>query len=604
MNSRAAKREASTQLTMRKAQWRAQQIGDIGMQIEQSGHETEDRNVGNKRSRLGRVAEVPYDGCIAVLKDAHAVYVLFIRACQQTFRDWRGDITDMFLYLFAGTLLGFVFLDTEFIGPLPKYIQDQCPEPIRPLCALPRSNNLPIQSSFSVLAIGLLGMVAARPYFGRDLAHGVWARESEGGTPTVSYFIAKELSQAFIMLLAPAAFTLMFYSVLQPRALMVDMYLLFLAVTFTAFGFGNLVSVVADERASLLCCIVLQLIFTMMSGVTPDLRTLYENPFTWFLSVISFARWAQEAYVVDELRYYENLYNLTTTYEMLMYQSDEDQYDFCIRNVLICGGVAHACTLLVLLGKKYKLVLRLQIYVLWPLRNRLTPGWLKSGGRAPSARPRAGSAESAGSAGDYNPATGQYDGRQSRCSLNYGLRGFGGAGSYDSRPESPQTQLSTIRGSEADPGMSDDGYFSSGAEDAQGNRRDPLTRSVSGAMAAAVDLGGYYDGSVDDGAGIGVGAESSQASALPSLAASVDLQRRKCSTNVKGTLGGGAKLRSASTAHSLKSNASAKSNASISTEYDPRFNPDLASGSSRSLGHPASPRRSPGSTGVQQTQEI
>ena len=59
-----------------------------------------------------------------------------------------------------------------------------------------------------------------------------------------------------------------------------------------------------------------------------------------------------------------------------------------------------------------------------------------------------------------------------------------------------------------------------------------------------------------------------------------------------------------STAHSLKSNASAKSNASISTEYDPRFNPDLASGSSRSLGHPASPRRSPGSTGVQQTQEI
>ena len=145
--------------------------------------------------------------------------------------------------------------------------------------------------------------------------------------------------------------------------------------------------------------------------------------------------------------------------------------------------------------------------------------------------------------------------------------------------------------------MSDDGYFSSGGEDAQGNRRDPLTRSVSGAMAAAVDLGGYYDGSIDDGAGIGVGAESSQASALPSLAVSVDLQRRKCSTNVKGTLGGGAELRSASTAHSLKSNASAKSNASISTEYDPRFNPDLARElalARRTLRRPAALPEAPG----------
>ena len=376
MNSRAAKREASKQLTMLKAQWRAQQIGDIGMQIEQSGHETEDRNVGNKRSRLGRVAEVPYDGCIAVLKDAHAVYVLFIRACQQTFRDWRGDITDMFLYLFAGTLLGFVFLDTEFIGPLPKYIQDQCPEPIRPLCALPRSNNLPIQSSFSVLAIGLLGMVRrGRP--GAVWRMG-WARESEGGTPTVSYFIAKELSQAFIML-APAAFTLMFYSVLQPRALMVDMCLLFLAVTFTAFGFG-MVSVVADERASLSAH---RAAAHLHDDVRRDARPAHavREPFTWFLSVISFARWAQRRTSSTSCG---TARTCTTDDDVrdAHVQSDADQYDFCIRNVLICGGVAHACTLLVLLGKKYKLVLRLQIYVLWPLRNRLTPWWLKSGGSA------------------------------------------------------------------------------------------------------------------------------------------------------------------------------------------------------------------------------
>ena len=251
----------------------------------------------------------PYDGCIAVLKDAHAVYVLFIRVPADLPRLARRHHRHVPLPL-RRHAAGFVFLD-RFIDLSPS-TSGQYPEPIRPLCALPRSEQPAGPSSFSVLAIGLLGMVASRPYFGRDLAHGC-GRASRRAARRRCRTSSRRSSRRRSSCCSRPPRSRSCSTRCSMRALMLDMCPL---PRRHLHSVGLVVSVVADERlAPLLHRAAAHLHDDVRRK--PDLRAV-RDPFTWFLSVIV-REMGAEAYVVDELGHYENLYNLTTTYEMLMY---------------------------------------------------------------------------------------------------------------------------------------------------------------------------------------------------------------------------------------------------------------------------------------------
>ena len=152
----------------------------------------------------------------------------------------------------------------------------------------------------------------------------------------------------------PALFLVMYYSIRQPRAYARELYEVYFVATVVAFGFGYVISLYLHEKQAIVASILVQLVFTMLSGVTPTLHVLYSNWFTGILSSINVCRWLQEWSVIIELEYYRNIYNTTTTYEMLMYDSAFDEpakAKKLYRNyALIIGLVAHLMAISIISG--------------------------------------------------------------------------------------------------------------------------------------------------------------------------------------------------------------------------------------------------------------
>ena len=263
--------------------------------------------------------------------------ILFNRAMQQLTRDAQGLMIDLALYTGAGALLGAVFKGSEFIGPLSEEVQELCPPDLALICSYPQSNDLPVQGSFTILALGLLGLASSSRCFGREKV--VWFRESEAGLPTLPYFLAKCCSQVLMILIAPGAFLTMYYAILQPRSTYREIYEIYVIATYVAFGFGYTISIILHEKQAVLASIVTQLVFTMLGGVTPTLKQLKANEFTSILSDANWCRWLQEWYVLTEIRYYGELYNLTTAYDFYSYEIDNEFSDRMY--ALIIGTIMH-----------------------------------------------------------------------------------------------------------------------------------------------------------------------------------------------------------------------------------------------------------------------
>jgi ABC-type multidrug transport system ATPase subunit len=337
-NSRGAKERAAKQQQALVNHWRKLHVdnADVATQVRESGRRVAMQNkTAEEKSDHSSRAKKSKNCAVDLLGDVKEQFitlaVLFSRDTQSFIRSFKDILSYLLMYMAAGALLGAVFVNSEndgnYLGPLEPRIQELCPESLRTACEAPRVNPMPVQSSFIILALGLLGLTSSQRVFGSEKEKVVWFREAEAGLPTIPYFLSKLIIQMVLVLAGPGLFLVMYYSIRQPRAYMPELYQIYVVSTIVAFGHGYMISLFLHEKQAIVASILTQLVFTMLSGVTPTLHVLHGNVVTRVLSSANWCRWVQEWHVITELEYYRNIYNTTTTYSMLMYDYSFDEPD-------------------------------------------------------------------------------------------------------------------------------------------------------------------------------------------------------------------------------------------------------------------------------------
>ena len=354
-NSRGAKEKAAKQQQSLVDHWRKLHVtnSNVAVEVRESGLRVAMQNTHaeekTKTSKVKKSKNWLTDLFHELKEQIIVAKVLVARDTQGFIRSFTDILSYLLMYMAAGALLGGVFVNSEnegnYIGPLEPRIQALCPDDLKRACEAPRVNPMPVQSSFIILALGLLGLTSSQRVFGSEKEKVVWFREAEAGLPTIPYFVSKLLVQMVLIVCGPGLFLVMYYSIRQPRAYTLELYEIYIVATVVAFGFGYMISLFLHEKQAIVASILLQLVFTMLSGVTPTLHVLNGNIVTRTLTNMNFCRWIQEWHVITELEYYRNIYNTTTTYEMLAYDYGFDhptEAKILYRNyALLIGLVAH-----------------------------------------------------------------------------------------------------------------------------------------------------------------------------------------------------------------------------------------------------------------------
>ena len=133
-------------------------------------------------------------------------------------RDLASFFIDNLLVYIAGLSLGLIFMNEEYLGPLPQEIIDTCHSTLKPICEMPLSNPLVNLASLIPLALGLCSSMSSLTTFGVKTEQLMYKREKASGISTVAYFLAKMLEQMPNIILGPIVFLSIFFSLYSPRA--------------------------------------------------------------------------------------------------------------------------------------------------------------------------------------------------------------------------------------------------------------------------------------------------------------------------------------------------------------------------------------------------
>lgn len=219
----------------------------------------------------------------------------------------------------AGSLLGALYIDTPYEGPVSPALAAMCPVFLQPLCELPQSDKLSTMAGLVSLSIGFTAMTAALKCFGLEKV--IFWREASSGVNKVAYFIGKNIAQLVNIALAPIVFLSVFYTLTSPRAPVAMYYIVILLVQFCFVGIGYLFSILLPFDGAQLAGVVVTLVCAILGGATPPptLGQLQQTPLTFVISSLSPYRWSVEALYIEELKKYAGIYDITTSYEFWGY---------------------------------------------------------------------------------------------------------------------------------------------------------------------------------------------------------------------------------------------------------------------------------------------
>ncbi|XP_046860536.1 putative white-brown complex homolog protein 30 [Xenia sp. Carnegie-2017] len=180
----------------------------------------------------------------------------------------RTLLLDQALMMIAGAALGLLFREVEV-------------------------HNVPESTNFGNIVVGLVGVYAALRCFGVHRI--VFWRESASGINRVSYYLAVNIAYIPILLVSPAVYLSLYYSIAAFLAPFSSHYFVFLCSWFCLSGLGYVLSLIMTPRNSQMAAIVTVVIMALLSGGSPELCKLDDTVIATIFYNLSFSRWVAEA---------------------------------------------------------------------------------------------------------------------------------------------------------------------------------------------------------------------------------------------------------------------------------------------------------------------
>lgn len=199
-----------------------------------------------------------------------------------------------------------------------------------------------VSITYSVVALGLLSTVGALSTFGKDRV--VFFRESASGLNRLAYFLALDTFDHTGTVMRSAIYFVMYYSFASPRAVIWQMLLVSIAITYCCTGIAYLLSQVMEPSAAQLSAAVLALVNTLIA------RQGHPHGLLKLAQTFSFARWGLEGYVIAESNKLTGVWLLARCADLQNLQYDVRRFGICLLALWGLGLMFRAAALLAMLS--------------------------------------------------------------------------------------------------------------------------------------------------------------------------------------------------------------------------------------------------------------
>jgi ABC-type multidrug transport system ATPase subunit len=231
-------------------------------------------------------------------------YFMFsLRALLQLARHLKGVMTDFILAFSMGSLLGGLYYNMEFLAPMSKTLQEQCPAFIKDQCTLPRMDGVAPMSLLTIAGLGIVAMQGSLKTFGQEKK--LYKREAQNGINKLSYFLGKLTADLPGLFVFPLIFLSIWYVLVSPRANLLVFYGIFLLNYLVWRSYGYLLSLTFQRLHCELLGVMTILVGSLLAGLSPTWAVMRQKWYTLFFSGLSPVRWAFELLYVVELKKYK-----------------------------------------------------------------------------------------------------------------------------------------------------------------------------------------------------------------------------------------------------------------------------------------------------------
>ncbi len=250
----------------------------------------------------------------------HQFWVFAFQSLLLFTRKYRQIAISVVLILVAAVILGVIFKDNVYIGPVDSIAVQSCPSWLTETCKLPQVDPIPAWSSVVCLCIGLTSLAMSIDVFLPEIH--ITERNRRAGVSISPYYLARNVFDGLPnVLIPPLLFCSVFYFLMRPAMSFGMMYGVLVVVQFTAVGLGYMASLVVQSAPFLTGCILV-LISVAFSGVTPSLAQLDSMVVVKYLTYASYARWGVEALYLLEVAQMAPIYDVQAGLDALDYFHD------------------------------------------------------------------------------------------------------------------------------------------------------------------------------------------------------------------------------------------------------------------------------------------
>ncbi len=249
-------------------------------------------------------------------------YFLFsLRSLLQLVRHLKGVLFDFVFVAGVASIIGGLYFNLEFIGPMPVATQTLCPPFIKDQCELPRSDKIAIMDLLSTAGLAIPAMQSVLKTFAADKNQ--FYRDADNGVNKASYFMGKITADLPGFFLFPMLFLSFWYVLIAPLGNFGAYYGLFLLNFWVWTSFGYLVSVLVQRVHAELAGVLYILVSALLGGVNPTIAFMSQQWYTLALVSISPIRWVTEALYLIEIKVYE-MENVDTRSALAYYGYSQD----------------------------------------------------------------------------------------------------------------------------------------------------------------------------------------------------------------------------------------------------------------------------------------
>ncbi|KAL0483873.1 WBC30 [Acrasis kona] len=288
-------------------------------------------------------------------------YFLFtLRSLLQLVRHMKGLLFDFIFFAGVASIIGGLYFNLEFIGPVAASVQAQCPELVKSVCALPISDRIGVMSLLTVTGIAIPAMQSVLKTFGSD-KH-LYRRESDNGINKISYFLGKMTADAPGFVILSLLFLSFWYVLISPMANFGAYWGLLMLSMWVYTGLGYFVSMLVQRTHAELVGSLCILVSALLGGVNPTVSFMSHEWYTLVLVSLSPIRWLTEALYLLEIRVYQTQ-DVNVDSALAYYGYDMNDMYKCVLVALAWGFIFRLLSLFWLYFKDQRIRNRFLVWI-------------------------------------------------------------------------------------------------------------------------------------------------------------------------------------------------------------------------------------------------